>query len=95
MGENTHTMERQMKYLINIPKDQKDIVVDALETYIKAIGSVAHYNDEVNGIHFDLLGLIGIFKDAEVDIRIEVGENVYNSFISRGHNVDFPLYYSA
>ena len=56
------------------------------------VGGCASNDDDINGKHFDLQGLIGMFKDKEIEIRIEMDEKVHNSFIHRGHNVDFPIY---
>ena len=82
-----------MKYTINLPQDQQDIVVDALKTYQKAIGSVLPSNDDtIRDKHFDLNSLIGMFKDKEIEIRIEMDEDVHDSFVHRGHGVDFPIY---
>lgn len=82
-----------MKYTIKLPQDQQDIVVDALKTYQKAIESLCPTgNEDILYKHFDLYSLIGMFKDKEIEIRIEMDEKVHNSFIHRGHNVDFPIY---
>ena len=82
-----------MRYTIKLPQDQQDIVVDALRIYKETIESLCPTKeDAINGKHFDLQGLIGIFEDKEIEIRIEMGERVHNSFIGRGHNVDFPIY---
>ena len=82
-----------MRYTIKLPQDQQDIVVDALKTYQKAIESLCPIDDDnINDKHFDLQGLIGMFKDKEIEIRIEMDEKVHNSFVHRGHNVDFPIY---
>tara|TARA_R100001460_G_scaffold102948_1_gene147879 strand:+ start:464 stop:715 length:252 start_codon:yes stop_codon:yes gene_type:complete len=82
-----------MKYTIKLPQDQQDIVVDALRIYKETIESLCPINDDnINCKHFDLQGLIGMFKDKEVEIRIEMDEKIHNSFVHRGHNVDFPIY---
>lgn len=82
-----------MKYTIKLPQHQQDIVVDALRIYKETIESLCPTNDDdINGKHFDLQGLIGIFKDKEIEIRIEINEEIHKRFIHRGHNVDFPIY---
>tara|TARA_R110002124_G_scaffold142948_3_gene307733 strand:+ start:452 stop:700 length:249 start_codon:yes stop_codon:yes gene_type:complete len=82
-----------MRYTIKLPQDQQDIVVDALRIYKETIESLCPANDDgINDKHFDLQGLIGIFSDKDIEVRIEMGERVHNSFIGRGHNVDFPIY---
>jgi len=82
-----------MKYTIKLPQDQQDIVVDALETYQKAIESLCPTeNETISNTQFDLYSLIGMFKDKEIEIRIEMDEEIHNSFVHRGHNVDFPIY---
>jgi len=82
-----------MKYTIKLPQEQQDIVVDALRIYKETIESLCPIDDDnINGKHFDLQGLIGMFKDKEIEIRIEMDEEIHNSFIHRGHNVDFPIY---
>lgn len=82
-----------MRYTIKLPQDQQDIVVDALKIYKETIDSLCPtYDDNINYKHFDLQGLIGMFKDKEIEIRIEMNEEVHNSFVHRGHNVDFPIY---
>ena len=82
-----------MRYTIKLPQDQQDIVIDALKTYQKAIESLCPTDDAtISNKQYDLCGLIGIFKDKEIDIRIEMDEEIHNSFIQRGHNVDFPIY---
>jgi hypothetical protein len=82
-----------MRYTIKLPQDQQDIVVDALKIYKETIESLCPTNDDdINGKHFDLQGLIGMFKDKEIEIRIEMNEEIHKRFIHRGHNVDFPIY---
>jgi hypothetical protein len=82
-----------MRYTIKLPQDQQDIVVDALKIYKETIKSLCPtYDDNINDKHFDLKGLIGMFKDKDIEIRIEMNEEIHNSFIHRGHNVDFPIY---
>tara|TARA_R110002073_G_scaffold305071_2_gene473873 strand:- start:229 stop:480 length:252 start_codon:yes stop_codon:yes gene_type:complete len=82
-----------MRYTIKLPQDQQDIVVEALKTYQKAIESLCPTDDDtILNKQFDLYGLIGMFKDKEIEIRIEMDYSVHNSFIHRGHNVDFPIY---
>ena len=82
-----------MRYTIKLPQDQQDIAVDALRIYKETIESLCPTKeDAINGKHFDLQGLIGIFEDKEIEIRVEMNDRVHNSFIGRGHNVDFPIY---
>ena len=82
-----------MRYTIKLPQDQQDIVVDALKIYKQTIESLCPTNDDaINDKHWDLQGLIGMFKDKEIEIRIEMNEEIHDSFIHRGHNVDFPIY---
>ena len=61
-----------MRYTIKLPQDQQDIVVDALRIYKETIESLCPTKeDAINGKHFDLQGLIGIFEDKEIEIRVE------------------------
>ena len=43
-----------MRYTINLPQDQQDIVVDALKAYKESIESLCPTSDDaINGKHFD------------------------------------------
>ena len=62
-----------MRYTIKLPQDQQDIVVDALKIYKETIESLCPTkDDDINGKRFDLQGLIGMFKDKEIEMRYKV-----------------------
>ena len=87
-----------MKQSINLPTEQKAIVATALKLFQSAIESMIQLNgenaddDHLRYQHFDCHGLIGIFTDDEVDVAVELDDSVMETFVHRGHAVDFPEY---
>ena len=47
--------------------------------------------DDQEYTDFDITALTGMFKDEDVDVRIELDQEIHNSFVHR-HGVDFPQY---
>ena len=83
-----------MKRTVNIPKEQKQIIVDALKSYqatAKSLISPTTEDQELIYKDFDMTSLIGIFKDTDIDIRVELPEALHDSFVHK-HGVDFPIY---
>ena len=84
-----------MKVTVNLPREQKDIIVDALKVYQEAIRKISagsdFQNEHLNYTDFDIIGLSGIFSDMGVDIRVEMTEEVHDKFV-HNHGVDFPEY---
>lgn len=82
------------KKRVTIP--MKDgLVQSALQGALKNIESImnninisSESKEELNYIHFDYLGLIGIFS-GKYKVMIEISEKDFNCF-SGNHNVDFP-----
>jgi hypothetical protein len=83
-----------MKRTVNIPKEQKQIIVDALKSYqatAKSLISPTTEDQELIYKDFDMTSLIGIFKDTDIDIRVELPEQLHDGFVHK-HGVDFPVY---
>ena len=83
-----------MKVTVNLPREQKDIIVAALKVYQEAIRKIsvgADDNEHLNYTDFDIIGLLGIFTDRGVDVRVEMTEDVHGKFV-QNHGVDFPEY---
>ena len=83
-----------MKRTVNIPKEQKQIIVDALKSYqatAKSLISPTTEDQELIYKDFDMTSLIGMFKDTDIDIRVELPEALHDSFVHK-HGVDFPIY---
>ena len=73
-----------MNYTVNLPYSQRELLVRIL-TAISVL--------KLDDLHadFDVTTLIAIFKDPQVDVRIELEDSTYNEFASR-NGVDFPEY---
>jgi len=80
-----------MRNTINLPQSQRDIIVKALKVYQTALRMLEDKTDNQEYTDFDITALTGMFKDSDVDLRIELDEDVHNSFVHR-HGVDFPMY---
>ena len=80
-----------MKNTIKLPQPQKDIIVKALQTYQTALKTLTDKTDDQEYTYFDINALTGMFKDEDVDVRIELDQEIHDSFAHR-HGVDFPQY---
>ena len=80
-----------MKNTIKLPHTQKDIIVKALQTYQTALRTLTDKTDDQNYTDFDITGMTAMFKDIDVDVRIELDQEVHDSFAIR-NGVDFPEY---
>ena len=86
-----------MKKTVNLPQAQKQIIVDALNAYQTTVRSLISprcsptENQELIYKDFDMTCLIGMFKDTDIDIRVELPEALHDSFVHK-HGVDFPIY---
>jgi hypothetical protein len=80
-----------MKNTIKLPQPQKDIIVKALQVYQTALRTLTDKTDDQEYTDFDITALTGMFKDEDVDVRIELDHEIYSSFVHR-HGVDFPQY---
>ena len=82
-----------MKKTVNLPQAQKQIIVDALSIYRIAARSLIlpTENQELIDKSFDMTSLIGIFRDNDIDIRVELPEQLHDDFVHK-HGVDFPVY---
>ena len=80
-----------MKNTIKLPRTQKDIIIKALQTYQTALRTLTDKTDDQQYTDFDITGMTAMFKDIDVDVRIELDQEVYYSFAIR-NGVDFPEY---
>jgi len=80
-----------MKNTIKLPRTQKDIIIKALQTYQTALRTLTDKTDDQNYTDFDITGMTAMFKDIDVDVRIELDQEVHDSFAIR-NGVDFPEY---
>ena len=80
-----------MKNTIKLPQPQKDTIVKALQAYQAALRTLTDKTDDQHYTYFDINALAGMFKDEDVDVRIELDEEIHDSFAHR-HGVDFPEY---
>lgn len=83
-----------MKVTVNLPREQKDIIVAALTVYQEAIRKISvgdELNEHLSYTDFDIVGLLGIFTDQGVDVRVEMTDDVHSKFV-HNHGVDFPEY---
>ncbi len=80
-----------MKNTIKLPQPQKDIIVKALQTYQIALRTYLSHKVDQEYTDFDITTLTGMFKDEDVDVRIELDQEIHDSFAHR-HGVDFPEY---
>ena len=87
-----------MKLKINLQRGQKDVIIHALNHYQSALEQMVESNtidaddDYLRYQHFDCRQLIGIMADEEIDVMVELEEEVKETFVHRGHGVDFPEY---
>ena len=87
-----------MKLKTNLPRGQKDVIIHALNHYQSALEQMVDSNtidaddDYLRYQHFDCRQLIGIMADEEIDVMVELEEDVKDTFVHRGHGVDFPEY---
>jgi|TARA_R110002074_G_scaffold384690_1_gene565456 hypothetical protein len=80
-----------MRNTIKLPQAQKDIIVKALQVYQIALRTLEDKTDDQQYTDFDITALTGIFKDPDVDVRLELDEKIHDQFVHR-HGVDFPQY---
>ena len=92
-----------MTEVINLPDYSKKMVAEALVLYQKHIEATLDLIDEdnapgrsaeyehLNYLHFDLIGLIGVFKEKKADIEIRI-DSIARATFSGTHGVDFPLW---
>ena len=86
-----------MTEVINLPDYSKKVVAEALVLYQKhieatldLIGETIEY-EHLNNLHFDLIGLIGVFKEKKADIEIRI-DSIARATFCGNHSVDFPLW---
>ena len=92
-----------MKNTIKLPQSQQDIIVKALQAYqvlnrfIEEGGKGTNLRtltiakDDPHYTDFDITTLTKMFEDNDVDVRIELDQEVHDSFAIR-NGVDFPEY---
>ena len=83
-----------MKEVIEIPKGSKDTIVKALKLYEMSLNQSIEIDGTADAIayeHFDVLGLLGIFRDANVQIEVRIERNARETFV-HSHKVDFPMW---
>lgn len=80
-----------MKNTIKLPQSQQDIIVKALQAYQAALRTLTDKTDDQEYTYFDINALAGMFKDEDVDVRIELDQEIHDSF-ARRHGIDFPQY---
>lgn len=80
-----------MKKTINLPAEQKQHIVEALQVYKVVLRTLKNdiYGHEYR--NFDMTCLTAMFKDPDIDIRVELPEELHDSFVHK-HGVDFPIY---
>ncbi len=79
-----------MKVKVIIPKEQKQIIVDALNHYLVSRKSIKLDDEDNDYVGFDLHSLIGIM-DGDYDVSVELTEDQKSSF-GHKYGVDFPEY---
>jgi len=88
-----------MKNTIKLPQSQQDIIVKALQAYQATLRTLTDdqllylYDEDydVEYTDFDITTLTKMFEDKDVDVRIELDQEVHDSFAIR-NGVDFPEY---
>lgn len=85
-----------MKNTIKLPQSQQDIIVKALKAYQATLRTLTDKTGNqlpylIEYIDFDITTLTKMFKDKDVDVRIELDQEIHDSFAHR-HGVDFPQY---
>ena len=81
-----------MKEIVEMPQGAKETIVRALSLYQEFLNKAIEIESESNAIayeHFDVLGLIGIFKEETAQVEIRIKQDARESFCF-SHNVDFP-----
>tara|TARA_R110001606_G_scaffold77674_4_gene179562 strand:+ start:811 stop:1053 length:243 start_codon:yes stop_codon:yes gene_type:complete len=80
-----------MKHTLKLPQSQQDIVAKALKVYQTSLETLGdEISNNIDYAVFDIYSLIGIFKDTDIELRVELDEETLESFIK--HGVDFPEY---
>jgi len=85
-----------MKEIVEMPQGAKETIVRALSLYQEFLNKAIEIESESNAIayeHFDVLGLIGIFKEETAQVEIRIERDARECFVSK-HNVDFPMWNS-
>ena len=85
-----------MKNTVKLPQSQQDIIVKALKAYQATLRTLTDKTGNqlpylIEYIDFDVTTLTKMFKDKDVDVRIELDQEIHESFAHR-HGVDFPQY---
>lgn len=85
-----------MKNTIKLPQSQQDIIVKALKAYQATLRTLTDKTGNqlpylIEYIDFDVTTLTKMFKDKDIDVRIELDQEIHDSFAHR-HGVDFPQY---
>jgi len=85
-----------MKNTVKLPQSQQDIIVKALKAYQATLRTLTDKTGNqlpylIEYIDFDVTTLTKMFKDKDVDVRIELDQEIHDSFAHR-HGVDFPQY---
>ena len=81
-----------MKEVFEIPNDAKLTMVRALNLYQKFLAQAIEMDSQANEIayeNFDVRGLLGIFKDENIQVEIRIDRKLREGF-SFPHGVDFP-----
>tara|TARA_R100001460_G_scaffold21397_1_gene43720 strand:- start:291 stop:542 length:252 start_codon:yes stop_codon:yes gene_type:complete len=82
-----------MKHSIELPQSQQDIVITALKVYQDFINTLNYekLGTELQHLNFDVTTLIAIFEDKDVNIKCELDDEIFSTFVFR-NGVDFPEY---
>ncbi len=81
-----------MKHTLKLPQSQQDIIVRALKVYQASLETLGdEISDNIGYQIFDIYSLIGIFKDTDIELRVELDEETLENFTS-SQGVDFPEY---
>jgi hypothetical protein len=92
-----------MTEVINLPDYSKKVIAEALVLYQMHIettldlmgkansGSQSFSYEHLNNLHFDLIGLIGVFEEKKADIEIRI-DSIARATFCGNHGVDFPLW---
>jgi len=80
-----------MKHTLKLPQSQQDIVAKALKVYQTSLETLGdEISDNIGYTIFDIYSLIGIFKDTDIELRVELDEETLKDF--HKHGADFPEY---
>ena len=81
-----------MKHTLKLPQSQQDIIVQALKVYQASLETLGdEISDNIGYTIFDIYSLIGIFKDTDIELRVELDEETLENF-ANSQGVDFPEY---